>query len=127
VGTRFWASQEAAITRHSHQHALQLSGDDTIRQTVFDLIRDKDWPPEYTGRVLHNKFVANWHGREAELVRELEHNRQRFRSAVRDQDFEVANVIVGEGIGLIRSVNSSAAIVDSMVSSAAALLNGSFS
>jgi nitronate monooxygenase len=124
VGTRFWASQEAAMTQ-AHQHALQLSGDDTIRQTVFDLIRDKDWPPEYTGRVLHNKFVANWHGREAELVRELEQNRQRFESALRDQDFEVANVIVGEGIGLIRSVNSSAAIVDSMVSSAAAILNGS--
>ncbi len=124
VGTRFWASQEAAMTREAHQHAIGLSGDDTIRQSVFDVVRGKDWPPEYTGRVLNNKFVASWHGREAELVRELEENRQRFESAVRDQDFEVANMIVGEGIGLVRSINSTEAIVQSMVTSAAAILNG---
>lgn len=125
VGTRLWASQEAAMTRQAHEHALELSGDDTIRQSVFDLVRGKDWPAGYTGRVLNNKFVANWHGRETELTSQLEANRERFDAAVRDQDFEVANMIVGEGIGIIRSINSAAAIVESMVTAAATILNGS--
>lgn len=124
VGTRFWASQEAAMTRQAHEWALTVSGDDTIRQTVYDVVRGKDWPAEYTGRVLHNKFVADWHGREAELASHLADVRDRFHAAVRSQDFEVANMIVGEAVGLIHSIEPAATIVGSMVADAARVLQG---
>lgn len=124
VGTRFWASQEAAMTRRAHERALALSGDDTIRQTVYDLVRGKDWPAEYTGRVVHNKFVADWHGREAELAGHLADVRDRFHAAVHSEDFEVANMIVGEAVGLIHSIEPAATIVESMVADAARVLQG---
>lgn len=124
VGTRFWASREAAMAPQAHQWALGLNGDDTIRQTAYDLVRSKDWPPEYTGRVANNKFIAHWHGRETELATQIESIRERFNDAVRFQDFEIANTIVGEDIGLIHSIDPTAAIVESMVTTASTILNG---
>ena len=71
VGTRFWASQEALVPSNLHQAALAAGGDDTVRQSVLDIVRERAWPSRYTGRVLRNDFVAEWLGRETELkVRE---------------------------------------------------------
>ena len=67
VGTRFWASQEALVPPSLHQAALAASGDDTVRQSVLDIVRERPWPARYTGRVLRNDFVAEWLGREGEL------------------------------------------------------------
>lgn len=124
VGTRFWASNDAAMTSQAHQRALEIDGDETIRQTVYDLVRDKDWPVEYTGRVANNKFVTQWRGREAELSGHLEEVRGQFEAAVEDQNFEVANMIVGEAIGLIHSINPAADIVESMATTAESVLDG---
>jgi nitronate monooxygenase len=64
VGTRFWASQEALVHPNLHQAALAASGDDTVRQSVLDIVRERPWPARYTGRVLRNDFVGEWLGRE---------------------------------------------------------------
>ncbi|MGY6653618.1 NAD(P)H-dependent flavin oxidoreductase [Amycolatopsis sp. TRM77291] len=123
VGTRLWASKEAAMSEQAHRRGVGLSGDDTIRQSVFDIVRGKDWPSEYTGRVLHNKFVDTWHGREKDLWVAVDSAREKFEIAVRDQDFETANLIVGEAIGLVHSIEPADAIVESMVTTAVAVLD----
>ena len=58
VGTRFWASQEALVHPNLHAAALAAGGDDTVRQSVLDIVRGRPWPARYTGRVLENDFVA---------------------------------------------------------------------
>ncbi|OAT67650.1 oxidoreductase [Mycobacteroides immunogenum] len=121
VGTRFWASREAAISRAAQQYALGVGGDDTIRQHVYDIVRGKDWPRAYSGRVLRNDFVERWHDRETELTHDLERARSEYRAGVAAEDFTVANLIVGEGIGRIRDIESAAEIVQSMVAQAAAI------
>ena len=67
VGTRFWASQEALVNPKLHEAAVAAGGDDTVRQSVLDIVRERDWPARYTGRVLENDFVREWMGREGEL------------------------------------------------------------
>ncbi|GLE54805.1 oxidoreductase [Mycobacteroides chelonae] len=121
VGTRFWASQEAAISRVAQQYALQVDGDSTIRQHVYDIVRGKDWPSTYSGRVLRNSFVDRWHGHEVDLAEHLEQARSEYQIGVAAEDYRVANLIVGEGIGQIRHIESAADIIHSMVAQAAAI------
>lgn len=121
VGTRFWASQEAAISRVAQQYVLQADGDSTIRQHVYDIVRGKDWPSTYSGRVLRNSFVDRWHGYEDKLAEHLEQARSEYQIGVAAEDYRVANLIVGEGIGRIRHIESAADVIHSMVAQAAAI------
>ena len=57
VGTRFWASQEALVHPSLHAAALAAGGDDTVRQSVLDIVRGRPWPARYTGRVLRNELA----------------------------------------------------------------------
>ena len=68
VGSRLWASEEANVHPNFHAAALTANGDNTIRTRLADIVRNYDWPPYYTARVLKNAFVETWQGKEAELA-----------------------------------------------------------
>jgi nitronate monooxygenase len=71
--------------------------------------------------VLRNSFVDRWHGHEVELAEHLEQARSEYQIGVAAEDYRVANLIVGEGIGQIRHIESAADIIHSMVAQAAAI------
>ena len=106
IGSRFWASAEALVHPAFQNAAVAADGDSTIRTTVVDLVRKIDWPSPFTARVVKNRFVAQWHGREAELadpaVRERE--MKRYFAAMESGDPENTGVWVGEAAGLIHDV-----------------------
>lgn len=108
--------------RAAQHRALRASGDDTIRQSAFDIVREKPWPNRYTGRVLHNDFIRRWHGDESGLRGVLQEKQEQFRAAVKAEDYDVANLIVGEVVGQIDRVDTVASIIDDMVDTAAAIL-----
>ena len=56
MGTRFYVASEALASSAAKARIVAASGDDTVRTTVFDIARGYDWPPQYTGRALHNRF-----------------------------------------------------------------------
>jgi nitronate monooxygenase len=122
VGTRFWASQEALVPRSLHDAALAAGGDDTVRQSVLDIVRERPWPARYTGRVLRNDFVGEWLGREAELKAATVEQIPRYLKASKAGDPAVAATIVGEGVGLIHAIEPAAVILERMVAEAEALL-----
>jgi len=122
VGTRFYATHEAAIPRDAHATALKASGDDTIRSSVYDIVREKAWPKEYSGRVLHNDFVSRWHGQEPALGQTLGPVQEAFKAAVDHQDYTIANLIVGEVVGQITEILPAAEVVEHMVKEAASRL-----
>ncbi len=124
VGTRFWASQEALVPKSLHEAVLAAGGDDTVRQSVLDIVRERSWPSRYTGRVLRNAFVKEWLGREAELKEAKAEQIPRFREGSKAGDASVAATIVGEGIGLIHTIEPAAVILERMVAQADALLAG---
>jgi nitronate monooxygenase len=122
AGTRFWATRQAAVTRAAHARALAINGDATRRTGVYDIVRGKNWPPVYTGRVLANDFVVRWHGHETELVENLDFARAEFSHAVEADDVDHANMIVGEAVGQIHAIEDAGEVVRSIAAQAEQIL-----
>lgn len=122
LGTRFYATEEAAGARAAKERIRAATGDDTLRSIVFDISRRTVWPAPYTGRCLRNAHTDRWFGHEVELLRSQEEEAERYVAARRNEDFDVAAVIAGEASGLVRDVPSAASVVERIVREAATLL-----
>lgn len=94
--------------------------DQTLRQHLYDVLRDKDWPRAYSGRVLRNAFIQRWE--RPDYAADVDVLRSRFSAAVTAEDYDIANVIVGESIGLIHSIDSAAALIAQITSDANRIL-----
>lgn len=123
VGTRFWASPEALVSPRAQQRAVAARGDDTVRTRAYDVVRRLDWPAEYNARALRSAFLDTWHGREAELSAQLDQAVADYEKAVAAGDFDMAAILIGEGVGGVRGIRPAADIVADMVSEAAHILN----
>ena len=121
LGTRFYASAEAAAPSAAKQRILEASGDHTIRGILFDIARRNVWPVPFCGRVLRNAFSDQWQGREPEL---LQHHAEaaRYAAARNDADFDTAAIIAGEAVDLIHDLPPAAALVARIVAEAETLL-----
>jgi len=124
VGTRFYASQEAAGTQSAKSRIVMASGDRTIRSILFDIARQNVWPAPYCGRVLQNDFSEKWRGREAELLQHQNEESARYAAARAAGDFDTAPVIAGEAVDLITDIPTAAEIIERMTAGATHLLAG---
>jgi len=122
VGTRFYASREAAGHPAAKARMVAESGDQTVRGILFDIVRRNVWPSPYTGRVLRNSFSERWRGREAELMQCVEAESARYAQAQQSGDFDIAAVIAGEALDLIADIPHAGEIVGRMSAEAEALL-----
>lgn len=125
MGTRFYASTEAAGSQAAKERIVAASGDQTIRSILFDIARRNVWPAPYTGRVLRNAFSEKWRGREAELMQHQDAEAARYNAARMAGDFDTAAVIAGEAVDLIGDIAPAAEIVRRTVEHAEVLLAGS--
>ena len=91
MGTRFWATQEAIIHSAAKTKVVAASGDETIRTRVYDVVRRRDWPEGYTGRLMKNEFIEKWHGREVELAAIQEAELAKVEAAYEAGDYDTAN------------------------------------
>jgi nitronate monooxygenase len=124
MGTRFYATREAAGSDAAKDRIRNAGGDATVRGSVFDIVRRKDWPAPFTGRCLANAFTARWSGREPELRERVEEECARYDAARAAGDHDVLAVIAGEASGLIRAIEPAAVVVERVVAEAEALLDG---
>lgn len=122
MGTRFYATEEAAGAQAAKERIRAATGDDTLRSIVFDISRGNVWPAPFTGRCLRNAHTDRWFGREVELMQHLEQESTRYAAARREENFDVAAVIAGESAGLVRDISSARAIVERVVREASMLL-----
>lgn len=123
MGTRFYASEEAAAVDHAKERIVAARGDETIRSIIFDIARTNVWPAPYTGRVLKNAFSETWRGREAELMQRPDEV-HRYAEARDADDFDTAAVIAGEAADLIADIAPAGEIVARIVEEAGTLLGG---
>jgi len=125
VGTRFIVSPESAAPAGFHAAIVQADGDSTIKTRTVDIARHRFWPePDLVARVLRNRFVATWHGREAELT-ELPARTaasERYWAAFDAGDADNTGVLMGEAAGIIHEVRPAAGIMADMVEEAGRLL-----
>lgn len=122
LGTRFWATQEALIHPSAKARILAATGDETVRTSVYDIVRNRAWPAEYTGRLMRNRFIETWHGREDELRGLAAEEREKVEAADRSGDHDVSNVTVGEAIGLVRDLPPAGALVERLAAETEAQL-----
>jgi nitronate monooxygenase len=123
VGTRFYATQEAAAPPEAKRRILAATGDGTIRSILFDIVRRRVWPAPFCGRVLQNAFSERWRGREAELLQN-DAEAARYAEARAANDFDTAAVIAGEAVDLIDDLPPAGELVARMADQAASLLAG---
>lgn len=122
LGTRFYATPEAAGPQAAKERIRAATGDDTLRSIVFDISRRNVWPAPFTGRCLRNAHAERWFGREVELLRHQGEESARYAAARSEENFDVAAVIAGESSGLVREISSARDVVERIVSEASALL-----
>jgi len=124
MGTRFWASSEAHVHPNHHATILQSNGDATIRTSIPDKARSYPWPSCFSIRVLNNRYVQRWAGRESELVANISVEGPKYSNAFEQGDVDNAAVIFGEAAGLITTVEPVAVLIDRIVHEAVLALNG---
>jgi nitronate monooxygenase len=122
MGSRFYASQEAAALSGAKDRLVAASGDATIRSVLFDIVRRNVWPAPYTGRVLANRFTERWRGRELDLLQRQTEEAARYDTARATGDFDTAAVIAGEAVDLISDIPPAGEIVERVATEAEALL-----
>jgi nitronate monooxygenase len=122
VGTRFYATLEAAGFESAKQRIVAATGDGTTRGILFDIARRNVWPAPFSARVLQNKFWERWRGREAELLQHQNEESVRYSQARETGDFDTAAVIAGEAVDLISDIAPAAEIIDRMATQASSLL-----
>ncbi|CEJ09924.1 Nitronate monooxygenase [bacterium YEK0313] len=110
-GTAFFAASEALSHPNAKRAAVEASGDDTIRGSVFDVARGIDWPKPWTMRTLANGFSRQWHGDLPGLQANLAAEQARYEQARQAGNTDIAAVIIGEGADMVRAVEPAEAIV----------------
>jgi nitronate monooxygenase len=118
IGTRFFASEEALGTKAMKQRLVEGKGDETLRTTVFDIVRKIDWPRPYDGRALANDFTRDWHGHEADLASHLQRENARYVAANEKGDTGTTVVWAGESVDLIDRIEPAEEILKRIVGEA---------
>ncbi len=117
-GTTFFASNESLANGNAKQAAVNGSGDDTERSSVFDMARGLDWPADWNLRTLRNSFTRRWRTDMVGLSKTLAAEQTRFKAASDAGNMDVAAVIVGEAVDLIQSCEPAQATLNRMISQA---------
>ena len=122
VGTRFLATPEAPVADGFKRVILASDGHDTVLTEIPDIARGRVWPGAYS-RVVRNRLIETWAGREGELrARRAEVGAAMVR-AFQDGDAEGAPLFIGQDAGLIDAIVPAAELVERMVAEAEAALS----
>jgi nitronate monooxygenase len=125
VGTRVWAAAEALVHPNVQAAGMEATGDDTLRTSSTDIVRERYWPDRFNIRVVRNAFTDRWHGKEDELRANRPPETQRVHAAIASGDPSFAPIIAGEALGLIEVVEPAETIISRMVEEAADILRSS--
>jgi nitronate monooxygenase len=98
---------------------VQALGDDTLRTSSTDIVRERYWPDRFNIRVVRNEFTDRWHGKENELRANRPAETTRVYAAIEAGDPAFAPIIAGEALGLIDEVEPAEKIVSRMIEEAA--------
>jgi NAD(P)H-dependent flavin oxidoreductase YrpB (nitropropane dioxygenase family) len=121
VGTRFIATPEAPVADGFKQAVLASDGHDTILTEIPDVARGRVWPGAYS-RVVRNRLIETWAGREGELRARRSEVGPAMVKAFQSGDTQGAPLFIGQDAGLIDAIVPAAEIVRQMVADAEAAL-----
>jgi NAD(P)H-dependent flavin oxidoreductase YrpB (nitropropane dioxygenase family) len=123
LGTRFLATDEAPIHANFKQAIVRSTGHDTMLTEIPDIAARQVWPGAMA-RVLRNRFIERWAGREWALRQHAREANQALMAARRDGDAEEAALLVRQDAGLIDAILPAAEVIRRMVAEAHEILTG---
>ncbi len=123
MGTRFLATSEALSNPVEAAELVARGAVDTVRTSAYDVVRGPAWPDGHDGRVVRNDFTTRWDAQPDHPESQLDSLRGRYRASSED-DYSIRPLWAGEGLDLITSIEPASLIVESVVASAIAALNG---
>ena len=121
LGTRFLATPEAPVADGFKRALLASDGHDTLLTEIPDIARGRVWPGAYS-RVVRNRLIETWAGREGELRARSHEVGPRMRRAFETGDADWASLFLGQEAGLIDSLEPAGEIVRRLVADAEAAL-----
>jgi len=121
IGTAFAACNESMASDAAREAMVRASETDTVTTKVFDVALGYQWPSRFEERVLRNEFFEQWSGREGALASDAK-ARKALEAAIVAEDFGVAHIDAGQGVGLTTAVRPAADIVLQMCADAEHLL-----
>ncbi|MEO3760684.1 nitronate monooxygenase [Mycobacterium sp. B14F4] len=119
LGTVFAGCAEAMTSTAVRNALAAASADATVTTRVFDVAQGYPWPATLPERVLSNEFVDRFDGHEADLDDEA---RAELDSAVAAEDYRVAPVNAGQGVGMVRESLPAADVLGRLCTGAERLL-----
>ena len=121
VGTRFLATPESPVAEGFKKAILSSDGHDTVLTEIPDIARGRVWPGAWS-RVVRNRLIDEWAGREGELRARRSEIGARMVAAFQSGDVAYAPLFIGQDAGLIDTIESAADLVHRLVADAEAAL-----
>lgn len=115
VGTRFLATEEAAVDRQWKQRILEVESEEAVRFEAWGAIL----PPSERGydvvpRVIRTDFVETWEGRKEEAGRHAARLRTEIMTAMEEERPHELTPFAGQSAGLVREVLPAAQVVQAI-------------
>jgi len=120
-GTRFLATTECPLPDDLKAAVLASDGHDTILTEIPDIARGRVWPGAYS-RVVRNRLIESWAGREGDLRARRSEAGAAMAAAFKAGDASSAALFIGQDAGLIDSIEPAADLVARLVADAEAAL-----
>jgi NAD(P)H-dependent flavin oxidoreductase YrpB (nitropropane dioxygenase family) len=121
LGTRFLATTEAPVPEVFKEAIVDSDGHDTLVTEIPDIAAGNVWPGAYV-RVIRNRFIETWAGREGELRLRQAEAAAGLRRAREAGDRDNAALLVGQTAGLIDAVEPAGELVRRISADAEAIL-----
>ncbi|NTY63473.1 nitronate monooxygenase [Mycolicibacterium sphagni] len=110
VGTAFCVCPESLLCDKARAAMLAAGETDTVTTRVFDIALGYPWPAQLPERVLRNSFSDQWDGDEAALSVDGGAAAE-LAKAIEAEDFSVAPINAGQGVGELVEVRSVADVI----------------
>ena len=124
IGSRLWATEESLATATAKKESLNVNGDGTARSSVFDILRQKNWPKQFDFRAIRNRLHRKWENRLEELQSSPDDAIQDYQEGVRHEDYDRAHITVGEAVGMINGIEPAEEVIRTISTDAWELLVG---
>jgi NAD(P)H-dependent flavin oxidoreductase YrpB (nitropropane dioxygenase family) len=121
LGTRFLATPESTLHPAYKDFLVRFDGQDTQLTEVTDVASGLVWPGAFA-RVVRNRLVEQWIGRESELRRNQAAVWKRVQEASAAGDVDLGLLYAGQDAGLIDAIEPAGELVRQIAEDAEAIL-----
>lgn len=122
MGTRFMATPEWGGKPWVRDRLLTAGADDTVLTRAYDLALARPFGPQYPARAIRNAFTDAWHARDNAVAEQQAELHAQIKRAEGAGDANVAEVLGGNAVGLVHTVEPAGDIVRRIVAEAEAIL-----